>query len=64
MTHCFYFKIPKDQIQMIILFQWSNKLQGSLLLVTQLTKGCQSFLLSLRKHRVIKGGWEENPYSQ
>ena len=36
MTHCFYFKIPKDQMQMIILFQWSNKLQGSLLLVTQL----------------------------
>ena len=35
MAHCFYFKIPKDQMQMIILFQWSNKLQCSLLLVTQ-----------------------------
>ena len=35
MAHCFHFKIPKDQMQMIILFQWSNKLQCSLLLVTQ-----------------------------
>ena len=55
MAHRFYFKIPNDQMQMIILFQWSNKLQYSF--VSGLTQfNDPNHFDSLRNHRIKVGG--------
>ena len=55
MAHRFYFKIPNDQMQMIFLFQWSNKLQYSF--VSGLPNLRTPIILILfRNHRVKVGG--------
>ena len=59
MAHCFYFKIPNDQMQMIILFQWSNKLQYSF--VSGLTQFNDPNHLTLSQKPQDRGGWGENP---